>query len=185
MYSISGLPLLVSGGPVTLVIGAELNVRTEPLPTVARALAGTPVMLLVTLAGRGVRAVDVGVVVGEFNDLTRMKATTMTMTPSTAPPVMNMRLRCSARFSAARWAAIFSRAFCCLILVALPIAQSSENDLGAAPAAVYRRARPGLAAPGPAVSACPGYRRRTVAGVLTLSAAICRMTRPCGPTGLR
>src|SRR5262252_5051207 len=178
MYSISGLPLLVSAGPVTLVIGAGLYWGTEPLPTVARALAGTPVMLLATLAGRGVRAADVGVVVGGLIDLTRMKATTMTMTPSTAPPVMNRRLRCSARFSAARWAAIFSRAFCCLILVALPIAQSSENDLSVRPAVVYRRALPGLAGPGPAVAARPGYRRRTVAGVLTLSAATFRMTRP-------
>src|SRR5215471_4781927 len=155
MYSISGLPLLVSGGPVTLVIGAGLYRRTEPLPTLARALAGTQVTLLATLAGRGVRAVEVGVVVGEFIDLTRMKTATMTMTPSTAPPVMNMRLRCSARCSAARWAAIFSRAFCCLILVALPIAQSSENDLLVRPAAVYRRALPGLAVPVPAVVACP------------------------------
>src|SRR5215831_4470766 len=154
MYSISGLPLLVSGGPVTLVIDAGLYRRTEPLPTLARVLAGTPVTWLATLAGRGVRAADVGVVVGELIDLTRMKATTMTMTPSTAPPVMNMRLRCSARFSAARWAAIFSRAFCCLILVALPIAQSSENDLSVRPAAVYRRALPGLAVPVPAVAEC-------------------------------
>src|SRR5215475_4138280 len=153
MYSISGLPLLVSSGPVTLVTGGEV-VMTEPLPTVARALAGTPVTLLATLAGRGVRPVEVGVVVGELIDLTRMKATTMTMTASTLPPVMNRRLRCSARFSAARWAAIFSRAFCCLILVALPIAQSSENDLSLRPAALYRRALPGLAVPGPAVAAC-------------------------------
>src|SRR5215470_16289784 len=132
MYSISGLPLLVSGGPVTLVTGGEV-VMTEPLPTAARALAGTPVTLLATLAGRGVRPVEVGVVVGELIDLTRMKATTMTMTASTLPPVMNRRLRCSARFSAARWAAIFSRAFCCLILVALPIAQSSEMTVWCGP----------------------------------------------------
>src|SRR5215813_14717830 len=153
MYSISGLPLLVSGGPVTLVTGGEV-VITEPLPTAARALAGTPVTLLATLAGRGARAVEAGVVLGELIDLTRMKATTMTMTPSTLPPVMNRRLRCSARFSAARCAAIFSRAFCCLILVALPIAQSSENDLSVRPAAVYRRALPGLAVPVPAVAEC-------------------------------
>jgi hypothetical protein len=68
-----------------------------------------------------VRAAELGVVVGEFIDLTTMKATTMTITASTLPPVMNMRLRCSARRSAARCAAIFSRAFCCLILVALLI----------------------------------------------------------------
>ena len=121
MYSISGLPLLVSGGPVTLVIGAGLNVRTEPLPTFARTLAGTPVTFLVTLAGSGVRPAELGVVVGEFIDLTTMNATTMAITASTLPPVMNMRLRCSARRSAARCAAIFSRAFCCLILVALLI----------------------------------------------------------------
>src|SRR5262249_25063107 len=126
MYSISGLPLLVSGGPVTLVIDAGLYRRTEPLPTLARVLAGTLVTLLATLAGRGVRAVDVGVVVGEFIDLTRMKTATMTMTPSTAPPVMNMRLRCSAFRSAARCLSFFSRAFCCLSLVPLPFPQPTE-----------------------------------------------------------
>src|SRR5262249_25063109 len=67
----------------------------------------------------------------------------------------------------------------------LALSPTHRNALAAAPAAVYRRALPGLAVPGPAVAACPGYRRRTVAGVLTLSAAIFRMTRPCGPTGLR
>src|SRR5262249_45301522 len=164
MYSISGLPLLVSAGPVTLVIGTGLNRRTEPSPTFASVLTGTLVMLLATLAGRGARAVEVGVVDGELIDLTRMKATTMTMTPSTAPPVMNRRLRCSARFSAARCAAILSRAFCCLILVALPIAQSSEKDLSVRPAAVYRRALPGLAVPVPAVAACQCHEGSTSAG---------------------
>src|SRR5262249_33810150 len=163
MYSISGLPLLVSGGPVTLVPGGE-RVMTEPLPTAARALAGGPVRVVAGLAGRGVRPVEVGVVVDELIDLTRMKATTMTMTPSTLPPVMNRRLRCSARFSAARCAAIFSRAFCCLILVALPIAQSSEKDLSVRPAAVYRRALPGLAVPVPAVAACQCHEGSTSAG---------------------
>src|SRR5215467_3893147 len=125
MYSISGLPLLVSGGPVTLVTGGVL-VITEPLPTAARTLGGTLVTFLATLAGRGVRAAALGGVAGELIDLTTMKATTMAMTASTLPPVMNRRLRRSARCSAARCAAIFSRAFCCLILVALPMAQSSE-----------------------------------------------------------
>src|SRR5262249_45411825 len=125
MYSISGLPLLVSGGPVTLGTGGEL-VMTEPLPTAARALAGTPVTLLATLAGRGGRPVEGGVVGDELIDLTRMKATPVTMPPAPLPPVWNRPLPCSDRFSAARCAAIFSRAFCCLILVALPIAQSSK-----------------------------------------------------------
>src|SRR5215468_622635 len=129
MYSISGLPLLVSGGPVTLVIDAGLYRRTEPLPTLARVLPGP-------LLGRAL--------CGDF--LTRV------LLPDPR------------------------RLAHCPIL---------RNDLAAAPAAVYRRALPGLAVPGPAVAACPGYRRRTVAGVLTLSAAIFRMTRPCGPTGLR
>ena len=58
----------------------------------------------------------------EPSDFTTTKATTMATTARMLPPVMNRRLRLSARCAAARWAAIFSRAFCCLILVALPIA---------------------------------------------------------------
>ena len=106
---------------IRISVEALMENASHQIATVARALAGTLVMFLVTLAGRGVRAAELGVVVGEFIDLTTMKATTMTITASTLPPVMNMRLRWSARRSAARCAAIFSRAFCCLILVALLI----------------------------------------------------------------
>ena len=40
--------------------------------------------------------------------LNTMKATTTAITAMTLPEAMRMRLRCSARCSAARWAAIFS-----------------------------------------------------------------------------
>ncbi len=56
---------------------------------------------------------------GELDALIRMNATTMAMTATTLPPVISIRLRISARRAAARCAAIFSLAFCCLILVAL------------------------------------------------------------------
>src|SRR5215831_2365141 len=55
----------------------------------------------------------------EVDALTSMNATTMAMTATTLPPVISTRLRTSARRAAARCAAIFSLAFCCLILVAL------------------------------------------------------------------
>ena len=111
----------MSSGPLPGVNGCWTYCGTEPVPTVLRALAGTLETALDTLAGRGVRAFSLAVDDGLFSALMKIKATTMTITASTLPPVMNMRLRCSARRSAARWAAIFSRAFCCLILVALLI----------------------------------------------------------------
>jgi hypothetical protein len=123
MNSISGFPLLMSGAPLPAVSGCWTVLGTEPAPTVFRVLAGTVETALDTLAGRGVRpfapaaAVDGGL----LSDLMTIKATTMTITASTLPPVMNRRLRRSARCSASRWAAIFCRAFCCLILVALLI----------------------------------------------------------------
>src|SRR5215472_1762583 len=180
MYSISGFPLLVSSGPLPAVTGGWPLCGTDPAPTVLRALAGTLETALDTLAGRGVRpfapAADVDD--GLLSDRMTIKATTMTITASTLPPVMNRRLRLSARRSASRCAAIFCRAFCCLILVALLIVSPQKMIFrkGDAPQSMVGRGRGWP---------CRAYRRRTAAGVLTLSAAILRMIRPCGPIGLR
>src|SRR5260221_13778764 len=50
MYSISGLPPLVSGLSAIGLIGRPPE--SKPLPTVSRVPGGTPVTLLITLAGR-------------------------------------------------------------------------------------------------------------------------------------
>jgi hypothetical protein len=112
----------MSGAPLPGETGCWTVAGTEPAPTVLRVVAGTPETALDTLAGRGVRAFEPAVADdGLLSPRITIKATTMTITASTLPPVMNRRLRLSARRSASRWAAIFCRAFCCLILVALLI----------------------------------------------------------------
>ena len=94
-----------------------------PVPTAARVEAGTVVMSLTTLAGRAVPVAESApaVVVGLCVVLITMKATRITMTPRMPPPVHSIRLRISRLRCAARCAAILSRAFSRLTLVALPI----------------------------------------------------------------
>src|SRR5262249_37916174 len=118
----------MSGDPVIVVTGFWTAWGTDPAPTVFSVLAGTPGTFLATLAGRGGPVGPPGFAggAGEPSDLTTIKATTMTTTASTLPPVMNRRLRVSARRSASRCAAIFSRAVRCLVLVALLIASPQE-----------------------------------------------------------
>src|SRR5438093_3447166 len=91
MYTTSGLPPEVSGVPV---IGMTVLAPMLPLPTAARVLAGTLVMSLITLAGRAVPVAPPACAAGGgFSDLKTMKDTTMTITASTLPAVMNRRLR--------------------------------------------------------------------------------------------
>src|SRR5262249_35456453 len=132
----------MSGDPVIVVTGFWTAWGTDPAPTVFSVLAGTRVPSRAPLGGGGVPVARPGSagVAGEPSDLTTIKATTMTTTASTLPPVMNRRLRVSARRSASRCAAIFSRAVRCLVLVALLIA-SPQECLPGPSAAVHRRAR--------------------------------------------
>ena len=129
MYSISGLPLLVSGVSEIASIGGAppspeaMKLGTEPMPTLSSALAGTEVMSFCTLAGRTVPVVLVDPLplpeeLLWFSPMAT-KATTIARTATTLPATISVRLRTSARRAAARCAAIFSLAFCCLILVAL------------------------------------------------------------------
>ena len=92
MYSISGLPLLVSGGPEIAFTGSGLNDRTEPLPTVASALAGTLVTCRATLVGSTVPAGALALGVF-FPALSTTKTTTTTTTRTMMPPVSSIRLR--------------------------------------------------------------------------------------------
>src|SRR4030081_1913244 len=138
MYSNSGLPLAVSGVPEMEVTDFAYAV---PDPTAVSVLAGTVVRFLATLAGRAVppgelaeAELDAGLLVA----LMTMKVTTTTTTARMLPAVMKTRLRLSARCAAARCAAIFSRAFSRLILVALLIA-CPMNGCRRSPAAVHRR----------------------------------------------
>src|SRR5215472_2695406 len=90
MYTTSGLLPEVSGVPV---IGTTALGPVLPLPTAARVLAGTLVTSLITLAGRAVPVVPPACsFAGGFSDLKTIKDTTMTITPSTLPAVMNRRL---------------------------------------------------------------------------------------------
>ena len=70
-----------------------------------------------------------------------------------------------------------------IVIVVAFIVIKSMNSPTTPPSAAARTPLPASVTKN--VTSVPGYRRRTVAGVLTLSAAICRMTRPCGPIGLR
>jgi len=93
--------------------------------------AGTPVTWLATLAGRGVPVLEeLPELDGEpWLTLTMTKARTITRTASVLPPVIRILLRRSALRAASRCAAIFSRALCCLILLALPIACPQEGSV--------------------------------------------------------
>src|SRR4249919_3993840 len=126
MYSISGLPPEVSG--VAPLTGRIFPVNEPPpSPIVSSVLAGTFVTLVTTLA----RAEPVGpfdeLVAGLLFALTTMKATTTAITTRMLPDAMRIRRRCSARRSAARCAAIFSRRLAStLVLLALPMLASSN-----------------------------------------------------------
>src|SRR6266566_1129929 len=128
MYSISGLPLAVSAGPL-MAFGLPAAV-TEPPPsaTLSSVLAGT----LVTLDTTPARAVPVGpfdevLAPGLLFALITMKATTTAITAMTLPDAMRIRRRCSARRSDARWAAILSlRLESTFVLLALPMLASSN-----------------------------------------------------------
>src|SRR5262249_7857572 len=100
-----------------------------------------PVTWLATLAGSSLPVVEElpGLDGEPWLTLTMMKASTITRTASVLPPVIRSRLRRSARRVASRCAAIFSRALCCLILPALPIACPEERVRNNPPAAPYRR----------------------------------------------
>ncbi len=108
------------------------------------------VMSLITLAGRAVPVAESAPAVfagGEFwVVLTRMKATTITMTPRMAPPVSSIRLRISRLRWAARCAAILSRAFSRLTLVALPMSRPMNGPNGG-PARLHRRRHQGMRLP--------------------------------------
>jgi hypothetical protein len=91
------------------------------LPTEFRVLAGTPVILVTTLAGWVVPVTEPPEPLppGLLPSLMKTKVSTMASTTTTLPPAIRTCLRTSAPRAAARCAAIFSLAFCCLILVAL------------------------------------------------------------------
>src|ERR1700722_9312272 len=120
MYSISGLPLLVSGAPVTRVIDLGFDV---PPPTVFSVAAGTVAMLFRVLALRVVPVAEPVLADVLWFALKITKPTTMAITTTTAPEARNTRLRTSARRAAARCAAPLSRADPFLLfLLALPMA---------------------------------------------------------------
>src|SRR5215472_13616374 len=128
MYSISGWPLAVSGVPLVTALGVPLT-WPPPLPILSVVLAGTLVRSDTTLA----RAAPVGpfdallLAGGLLFVLTTMKATTIATTAIMAPDAIRIRRRCSARRSAARWAAIRSRRpLSTLVLLALPMLASSN-----------------------------------------------------------
>ena len=128
MYSISGLPLAVSGAAAGLMVWILPVNAPLPSPTVSRVLAGTLVTLDTTL--------DRAAPVGPFGELSEVglvfslittKATTIASTTTTLPDAMRIRRRCSARRAAARCAAIFSRRLLStFVLLALPMLASSN-----------------------------------------------------------
>ena len=167
MYSISGLPPEVSGVPP--LTGWILPVN-EPEPILSSVLAGTFVTLDTTLA----RAAPVGpfdeLAAGLLFALITMKATTTAITAMMLPDAMRIRRRCSARRSAARWAAIFSRRVAStLVLLALPMLASSNpcvsqlavwpRAAGSKPAPA-RRSSPSSRVPGSMLGAPPYWRAR-------------------------
>src|ERR1700760_2864709 len=127
MYSISGLPLAVSGVPLVTALGFPLT-WPPPSPILSDVLAGTLVRSDTTLA----RAAPVGpfdalVAGGLLFALTTMKATTIATTAMMLPAAIRIRRRRSARRSAARWAAIRSRRLLStFVLLALPMLASSN-----------------------------------------------------------
>jgi hypothetical protein len=169
MYSISGLPPEVSGVPPLTDWIFPVN-APPPSPILSSVLAGTFVTLDVTLA----RAAPVGpfdeLVAGLLFALITMKATTTAITAMMLPDAMRIRRRCSARRSAARCAAIFSRRLAStLVLLALPMLASSNpcvsqlavwpRAAGSKPAPA-RRSSPSSRVPGSMLGAPPYWRAR-------------------------
>ena len=106
--TIAGLPSRVSSGPGLLTFSS--NVVAWPWFTCANVAAGT----VVTWRTRAAGAMDSLAVwcVGLAVSLTATSATTIASTAATAPAAARIRRRASARFLAARSAAIRSRARC-------------------------------------------------------------------------
>ena len=121
-----------------------VNEGTAPLPTLSSVAAGTPVTWLATLAGSSEPVTELSPPPADAEpwvSLITMNARTITRTMTVLPPVIMIRLRRSALRAASRCAAIFSRALCCLILLALPIARPHERVCTRVrPAALHRRA---------------------------------------------
>src|ERR1039458_7735464 len=147
---------------------------------------GTVLTSLITLAGRVAPVGELAPAEAEaefpVNALMTRKATTITTTPRMLPPAMKIRFRRSRRRSAARCAAIRSRALSPFTLLALPISRPREWCYSVAgrvhgsgvmgrgclvhgPLAAglthspQPRQRSGLARRNPA---CPGYSQRGV-----------------------
>src|SRR5260221_11786001 len=97
MYSISGLPPLVSGVAEIALIGRPPE--SEPMPTVFRVPGGTPVTLLTTLAGRAVPVVELAdpPLDALLPSLMNTKGITIAITTPTLPPAIRIRLRVSDR----------------------------------------------------------------------------------------
>ena len=127
MYSISGLPLAVSGVPPLTAWGFPVT-WPPPSPILSSVLAGTLVTLDTTLArAEPVGPFDEAVVAGLLFALITMNATTTAITAMMLPDAMRIRRRCSARRSAARCAAILSRRLAStFVLLALPMLASSN-----------------------------------------------------------
>src|SRR5258708_38526533 len=86
MYSISGLPPLVSGLSAIGLIGRPPE--SKPLPTVSSVPGGTPVTLLITLAGRAAPVVELAaplLLAGLFVVLFTTEANTLAVTAATPP----------------------------------------------------------------------------------------------------
>src|ERR1017187_979607 len=139
MYRTSGLPADVRAEPEMDVTVFE---TVLPGPIAFSVAAGTAVMSLITRAGSAAPVAEVPepVLAAFWLALMMMKATTTTTTARMLAPVTKIRLRTSAFSAAARCAAILSRAFCCLILVALLIERLSYDGRRRSPAGVHRRA---------------------------------------------
>src|SRR5260221_9997754 len=102
MYSISGLPPLVSGLSAIGLIGRPPE--SEPLPTVSSVPGGTPVTLLITLAGRAAPVVEFAaplLLAGLLVVFITTKAITIAITATTLPPAISAPPRTSAPRGAA------------------------------------------------------------------------------------
>jgi hypothetical protein len=122
--TIAGLPPTVSGGPAVWVFRSGVITRAV-LARVSMA-CGTVVTCWTTAAGAA-DSLAGGGAAGDEVSLTATSATTTAATAATDPIASKIRRRASARFRAARSAAIRSRARCrdggpCLCLVDLAVA---------------------------------------------------------------
>ncbi len=116
MYSTSGLPPLVSAGPLAAISG---DFGRLPFPTWASVAAGTLVTSLATAGRLTLAPADAGAADPPELSLTTTKATTMATTTRMLPPTMKSLLRCSARRAAACCSAIRALALCCRLRAAL------------------------------------------------------------------